>query len=216
MPAALSQSDIDAIYYAIRPRLKKLLSGGTTTVTTVGPHTHSAVDIGFDPAGRIASGECQSSQEELDDEKLARDGTQTMLGDLDMNAHAVNNILNLNMSGGVGNAILKLVRTITMTGVGLIQNVRTLNFGGSAVGEGLINAPRVVHMDGDDDDGEGLIDGLERIVFNDEPTKSVIDNPSRVEWNTTVTPGTHYTNAVGLSSWSTVEGTSVVIVAAGS
>ena len=94
-----------------------------------------------------------------------------MLGALDMNHFDVDNVLdlevegdvnmtgatgNLNMAGGVGFAILNLVRRITMAGIGLIENVLKIDFTGSGIGDGVIDQPRVIHMAGDDDDNEAL------------------------------------------------------------
>jgi len=230
---SFSIGDIDSIYNALRPRLKKLWGSGTgTSTTTIGPHTHSADQITFEPAGLIAAEECQASQEELDDEKLARDGTQTMLGTLQMNDNAVTGVWNLSFTGTAGNARINLVRTITMTGVGLIEAVRKVDFAGSgvgegiiqdvrmvnmnsAVGEGVIDSPRVIHMIGDDGDNEALIDGLDRVKFNATVTQAVIEDPARIEFQVGVTPGTDYTLAEGIMSWSDLEDTMIVNVLSG-
>lgn len=213
------RGDIDADYHAIRARLKSL---GTTTVvapTTIPPHTHSADQIGMQENvtrdGYLAADDVQEGLEELDSEKLARSGVQTMLGNLDMNDNELLNVWNLSMTGTVGDAIINLVRTITMTGVGLIENARTLEFTGSIVGEGLINAARTIHMDGDHVEGEALIDGLERVVFNNEPTASSIEGPSRIEMNVGVEAGVSYTAAEGIASWDNLEDTMVVYVQSG-
>ncbi len=118
-------------------------------------------------------------------------------------------------AGAVGESIIDEVRHIDMNGIGLIEDIRKADFTGSSVGEGIIDKPRVIHMDGDDSNSEARIDGLERIVFNDEVTKSVIENPSRIEYNTGVEAGVDYTAAEGISSWDTLEDTLVVYVASG-
>jgi len=222
--------DIDGTYNAIRPRLKKLIAGaGTTTTAVVPPHTHSADQITFEPAGRIAGEECQASQEELDDEKLARDGSQTMLGTLQMNDNPVTGVWNLTMSGSIGNAIISAVRRITMTGlglielvtqitmagIGLIEEVRKIDFTGSTVGQGIIDQPRAIHMAGDDLDNEARIDGLDRVKFNATPTQAVIEDAARIEFQVGVTPDSDYTTVEGIMSWSDVEGTMVVTVVSG-
>lgn len=121
----------------------------------------------------------------------------------------------LDMSAAAeGEGLIDAVRTIDMAGVGLIKDVKEIDFSAS-VGEGIIDLPRVIHMNGDDSDNEARIDGLERTVFNDEPTKSVIEGPSRLEWNTGVEAGVSYAAAEGQTSWDNVEDTMVVWVASG-
>jgi hypothetical protein len=167
----LSARDIDAIYYALRPRLLGLTTVAVAAPQPPAPHTHSADEITFEPALNIAGDDVQEGMEELDTENLARDGTQAMLGHLNMNGYQIYNILNLLVTGGLGSAIVSAVRVLTMAG--------------------------------DDDDNEARIQALERVIFNSEPTKSVIENPSRLEWNTNVTPGGHYAIETGRMSWST-------------
>lgn len=121
----------------------------------------------------------------------------------------------LDMSAsGVGEGLIDEVREIDMNGIGLIKDVKEIDFTAS-VGEGIINLPRVIHMNGDDSNNEARIDGLERTVFNDEPTKSVIERPSRLEWNKGVEAGVSYTAAEGQTSWDNVEDTMIVWVASG-
>lgn len=207
--------DIDAIYNALRPRLDKLRGGAVVAAppTGVGPHTHTAAQITYDPAGFIASEDCQLSQEELDAEKLARSGEQEMLGDLPMAHHSINDIHDADIEG---TAIVG--EDIVMTGPpgsANVTGVRDVDMSGAVVGEGVINGPRVVHMAGDHVEDEAKIDGLERIVFNDEPTASQIEKPSRLEMNTAVEAGASYTAGVGKVSWDTLEDTLVVYVASG-
>jgi len=190
---ALSGKDIDQIYNALRPRLQKLGTAGASgggggvkphTHSTVAPHSHAAVEISFDPAVNVASENVQAGMEEMDTENLARDGTQPMLGNLDMNSFQIYNILNLLMNGGVGDAKLDLIRKIIMTG-----DYAT--------------------------DGEAHISGVERLTFNNEVTESIINVLSRIQWNTAVTPDTHYSPGEGRMSWSSLEETMIVYVASG-
>lgn len=215
------RGDIDSTYNALRPRLGNLPSSGGSYVppTTVPPHTHSADQIvmieNVSQGGYLAADDVQEGLEELDSEKLARSGEQTMLGDLDMNSHEIDNITNLNMNGGIGAAILNLVRRITMTGLGLIEAVRKIDFTGSVATEGIIDQPRVIHMAGDHADDEAKVDGLERVVFNDEPTASSIEQPSRLDMNVGVEAGVSYTAEEGRASWDTLEDTMVFFVQSG-
>lgn len=102
---------------------------------------------------------------------LIIDGSRAMVGDLDMGHNDVNNAYDVEVE-----------HNETFTG---------------GVGAAVVNDPRVIHMAGDDDDNEARIDGLERVVFNDEPTKSVIQRPSVVEFNTTVDQGVDTTAKQG-------------------
>ncbi|KKL46835.1 hypothetical protein LCGC14_2341600, partial [marine sediment metagenome] len=93
---AITKRDIDAIYVALRPRLKGIASDVVApTVVTVAPHTHSSEQITHEGSGNIAGDDVQEVIEELDSEKLARDGSQTMLGDLPMNSNAIGGGKNL-------------------------------------------------------------------------------------------------------------------------
>ena len=184
-------------------------------------HTHDASQIYFEPnvptGGLLSADDVQEMGEELDSEKLARSGVQPMLGDLNLDGFDIDNVRDLEVErdqtlgrdmtflGGVGEAILSGVRRITMAGIGLIEAIRKADFSGSAVGEGIIDQPRVIHLAGDDDDSEARIDGAERIVFNDEPTKSVIENPSVVEFNVAVEAGVDTTAKRGALSYDAAE-----------
>lgn len=202
--------DFESTLIAARRRLQTLGTAQIPAPVTITAHRHHASEIDVTPndttGGLMAADDVQEALEEHDVEKLARSGVQPMLGNLDMGDFAIFDVLNLTFMGGVGAAIVNLVRRITMTGIGLIEQVRKIDFTGSATGEGIIDQPRVIHMDGDDNDNEARIDGLERVVFNDEPTKSVIENPSTIEWNVAVTPGSDTTHTEGQTSWSDVEG----------
>jgi len=185
--------DFESNYLAMRRRMQSLGTVVIPAPTTIGPHTHSADTITFEPYSLLAADDVQEALQEHDDEKLARSGVQPMQGDLNMDdglgPWEIDNIKNLNMSGGVGAAILNLVRRIVMTGIGWIENVKR------------------IHFTGDDVDGDALIDGLERVVFNNEPTKSLIQNPSAIQLNTAVTPGTDTSYLTGQLSWSDIEKT---------
>jgi hypothetical protein len=185
-------------------------SGGTP-----GPHTHPSDQITHVGSGYVSAVNVKAAIEELDSEKLARSGAQDMLGDLDMGGNAIGDVKDLVFTGGVGHAIIDQARTIYMTGDGEITGVKHIDMSVSGTGEGRIDNPRAIHMAGDDVNDEARVDGLERVQFNTEPTKSVIDNPSRVEWNSAVEAGVDYAAGEGLMSWDTLEGTLVAYVASG-
>lgn len=176
---------------------------------------HPASSVTVTPYNLLAATDVQVALQEHDDEKLARSGVQDMLGNLDMGGNEIQDTKDLTFTGGVGDARIDDVRKIDMTGIGQIVDVKLLDMTGSAVGEGIIDDPRVIHMDGDHVDDEAKIDGLERVVFNNEPTASSIEEVSRVEYNTGVTAASSYTPAEGISSWDTLEDTLVVHVASG-
>lgn len=215
----LAGRDIDALWAALRPRIIGLGSGGGGQTGAAGPAGPKGVtwrgewaadtdyNVGdlvyLDTTGGGASelvtyyaltdhtslagtppvpgGNTQWW--ELGNAYLLIDGSRPMTGDLNCDSNEIDNVLNLNMLGGVGDAVIDL--------------------------------PRVIHMTGDNADDEAKIDGLERVTFNNEPTASQIEQPSRVEWNTGVTAGTSYTAAAGQTSWDTLEDTLVVYVASG-
>jgi len=191
-----ARGDIDSIRTALRPRMG---SGGGAPVpvppTTVPPHTHSADQISAEPEGHNASVNVQATLTELDDEKLARDGSQTMLGALDMNHNSVNNIHDADVEGTA-----TVAEDVIFTG---------------AVGLARITSPRVITMAGDHVDDEAKITAVERLVFNASPTASSIEGPSRVDFNVTVEAGVDYSPTVGRVSWDSVERTLCVIVASG-
>lgn len=216
--AQKERGDIDAEYHAIRARLKNFGTGGSPSLT-VPPHTHSADQITYNPgAETIAGDDVQEVGDELGIEKLARDGSQTMLGDLPMNAFAINIVKNIHMDAAMGQAIIDGLHALTFdaTAVGEadITSVRDISFAG-IVGEGVIQCPRVIHMCGDHVDDEAKIDGLERAVFNNEPTASSIEMPSRLEMNIGVTAGSSYTAGEGKLSWDTLEDAMIMYVASG-
>ena len=218
---AIKRRDIDRIYNAIRPRLNPKARTGAAVVGTLPAHTHSADQITSEEAGDIAATDVQDALAEVASEKLARDGSQTVTGDLDHDHHSLVNVHDADIegtatvggeivqTGPIGSATVQGTRKITMAGIGLIEAVLKLDFTGAGVGDGIIDQPRVIHMAGDDDDDEARIDGLERTVFNDEPTKSVIQNPSVVQFNPAVSAGVDTVHQEGQVGWDAVERTLV-------
>lgn len=189
--ALLKRREIDRIYNALRPRINRP-SGGvayTPPTVTIPPHTHSADQITSNASTYVAADDVQEAIEELDSEKLARSGDQEMLGDLNMDEHSIDNAVDVHASGD-----------INMDG---------------GVGAAKVGSVRVLTLAGDDDDGEARITGAERVIFNNEPTKSVIENPSRLDMNVGVEAGVSYTPAEGKVSWDSLEDTLVVYVASG-
>ncbi len=206
---AITKRDIDAIYVALRPRLLGLSTAtAPATVVTVAPHTHSSEQITHEnPIGGIAGTDVEEVIEELDSEKLARDGSQTMLGDLPMNSNAIGGIKNLTITGTAADGQVNGVVDLHIVGTapnGQIDGVIDLTFSGG-VGDGVIASARIITMAGDDDDGEARIQNVERIIFNNEVTKSLIQLCSVIEYNIAVTPGTDRTLGEGKASWSDLE-----------
>lgn len=175
--------DIDAVRSAIRPRLSRLQAGGVPA-TTLKPHTHSADQITLEPYGHIEAINVQAGIEELDDEKLARDGSQTMLGDLPMNHFSIDDVDDIDIEGTA-----TVAEDVVMTG---------------AVGLAQVTGVRRIDMAGDDDDSEGLIQYLERIIFNDSP--GVIENPQVIYFNIA---DPDYSPTEGLVGWSGGDNTPV-------
>lgn len=108
-------------------------------------HTHAASEITFVPYGDIAAGNVQDVGEEVSDEKLARDGSQTVTGDLDHDHHSLVNVHDADLEGtatvgedvvlteGVGGAKITNPRLITMAGLeanaeGRIESVNAVAF----------------------------------------------------------------------------------------
>lgn len=176
---------------------------------------HPASSVTFTPFNLLAADDVQAALEEHDTEKLARSGVQDMLGNLDMGGNEIQDTKDLTFTGGVGEARIDDVRKIDMTGIGEIVDVKLLDMSAGGIGEAIIDDPRVIHMEGDHVNDEAKIDGLERVVFNNEPTASSIEDVSRVEYNTGVTAASSYTPSEGISSWDTLEDTLVVHVASG-
>lgn len=213
--------DIDQLRQALRPRmlLQSGGGGGSSLPTTIPPHTHHASEIIAEPeetSALLSGDDVQEDLEELGIEKLARSGEQPWLGPaaLDMNHHSIDNADDVEVEGTA--TVRENVTLTGATGLAKVTGARELTFVADASGEAEVNNARQIHLVGDDDDGEARIDGAERIVFNDEPTKSVIENPSRVELNTGVEAGVSYTAAEGIVSWDSLEDTLIANVASGS
>ncbi len=205
---AITKRDIDAIYVALRPRLLGLSTATVAAAPTViAPHTHSSDVITHTGIGGIAAVDVEEAIEELDSEKLARDGSQTMLGDLPMNSNAIGGIKNITITGTASNGQINGVVDLHIVGTapnGQIDGVIDLTFSGG-VGDGVIASARIITMAGDDDDGEARIQNVERIIFNNEVTKSLIQLCSVIEFNIAVTPGTDHTLGEGKAGWSDLE-----------
>jgi len=172
-----------------------MMAVGTSSVappTTIPPHRHHATEIVAEPeavTALLSGDDVQEDLEELGVEKLARSGEQPMLGSLDMNHFDIANIRDAEVESD-----------LTMSG---------------PVGEAVVNGPRVVHMAGDHADDEAKIDGVERLVFNAEPTASSIEGPSRLDMNVAVEAGVSYAAAEGRTSWDSLEDVLVAYVASG-
>lgn len=191
-----TRGDIDAIRTALRPRMG---SGGGAPVpvppTTVPPHTHSADQITTEPEGHNAAVNVQATLTELDDEKLARDGSQTMLGSLDMGHNSITNIHDADVEGTA-----TVAEDVTFTG---------------AVGLARLTSPRVIAMAGDHADDEGKLTNVNRIVFSAEPTASSVEVLSRIDFNAAVEAGVDYSPTAGRASWDSLERTLCVLVESG-
>jgi len=186
--------DFESTFIATRRRLQSLGTVIVPAPTTIPPHTHHAIEIISEPepvTALLDGVNVQEVEEELGYEKLARSGEQPWLGPdpLDMNHFDVTNV-----------ADAEIESDLTMSG---------------PVGEAIVNGPRVIHMAGDHVDDEAKVDGLERVVFNNEPTASSIEQPSRVDLNIGVEAGVSYTAAEGRVSWDTLEDVLVAYVASG-
>lgn len=186
--------DFEATFAATRRRLQSLGTVVIPAPTTIPPHTHHAIEIISEPepvTALLDGINVQEVEEELGYEKLARSGEQAWLGPaaLDMNHFDVTNVRDAEVESD-----------LTMSG---------------PAGQAIINGPRVIHMAGDHADDEAKVDGLERVVFNNEPTASSIEQPSRVDLNIGVQAGVDYTAAEGRTSWDTLEDVLVVYVASG-
>jgi hypothetical protein len=146
MAGRFRRGDIDATYSALRPRLGTLGTVSYTPSTTIPAHTHSADQIGMSAAGNLDADDVQEGLEELDSEKLARDGSQTMLGDLDMNTHDINNIVDADIEGNA------------TVGVDIIMTAGT--------GAAKLTDVRLIDMAGDDADGEARIKDISALLFS--------------------------------------------------
>jgi len=88
--------DFEANYLAMRRRMQSLGTAVIPAPATIGAHTHHAREIVSDPFDITAADDVQEAIEELTSEKLARDGSQTMLGNLDFNTFKIYNLGALN------------------------------------------------------------------------------------------------------------------------
>lgn len=187
-----TRGDIDTLRNALRPRMMRVGTSASTGPATIPPHTHHASQIVAEPeavTALLSGDDVQEDLEEIGVEKLARSGEQPMLGSLDMNHFDVGNMRDAEVESD-----------LTMTG---------------PVGEAIVNGPRVIHMQGDHADDEAKVDGLERVVFNNEPTAASIEGPSRIDLNIGVEAGVDYVAAEGRASWDSLEDTFVAYVASG-
>jgi hypothetical protein len=184
---AMRRGDVDSQRRAFIPRIPSSDASSEPAVdtpVTIPPHTHDLSVITATPLDALAGTTGQEQVYELLSEKLARDGSQEMLGALDMDHHSINNIDDADIEGTA-----TIAEDITMTGAsGLARatGLREVSFNPAATGEATVNNARVVHMLGADEDSEALIDGLERVAFNSAPAASVVDNPSRIDFNAAV------------------------------
>ncbi len=227
----LAGVDIDALFNALRPRIIGLIHGGTSGSTGIGPPGPSgepgakgvawkgewAVAIAYEEGDIVwhdtAGGShltffCLTAGTgheppvggddnwwEIDPGYLIVDGERPMTGALNMDHHSIDHIDDADVEG-----------TATV-GEDVVFT--------EGVGGAVISNPRILHMAGDHADDEAKVDGLERMVFNDEPEASSIEALSRAQMNLGVTPGTHYTATEGYFSWSTVEDALVLHVKSG-
>lgn len=201
----LTRREIDRIYTGLRPRLKRIGTGGGTGGTgTIAAHTHPASAISFEAAGDLAADDVQEALEEVAEEKLARDGHQPMTGDLDLDHYDITNIFDAEIENDA--TVRRNVEMTGGTGTAIINGVRNVTFNGD-VGEGIIDLARVIHMTGAASDDEGKIDGLERLVFNNTDSYSKIEALRHIQW-ATADP----TDAVtyGDEGWDSTEHTLVV------
>jgi hypothetical protein len=159
--AQLKQREIDRIYTALRPRLGGG-SGGGAVVATIPAHTHSADQITSNAAGDIAADDVQEAIEEIASEKLARDGSQTVTGDLDHDHHSIVNVHDIDVEG-------------TAT-VGEDVNLT------EGVGGAKVTGVRVLTMAGAEGDGEGRIESVNGVAFN---SITPVEEVGKLAWDDT-------------------------------
>jgi len=159
-------------------------TAGSSRLTYMCLFDHTSVAATTPVPGGVAS-----YWHEISPGYLIIDGSRTMTGALNMGHHSIVDADDADIEGTA-----TVGEDVTLT---------------EGVGGAIVSGVRKLHLAGDDADGEALIDGAERIQFNNEPTKSVIENPSTVEFNAAVTPGTDTTYGEGQVSWSDVEHTLV-------
>lgn len=218
----LAGADIDALFYALRPRIVGLLNGGAGG-SAPGPQGPAG------PKGVNWKGEWAADEDYELGDLVYLDTTGGGLAEL-VTYYCLTDHTSIAGSppvpGGntqwweLGNAYLLLDGSRPMTGDldmddHQVADVKNLTMAGATLGEAEVSNVRQLHLIGDDDDGEARVDGAERVVFNNEPTKSVIENPSRLDMNTSVAAGSSYTATEGRVSWDSLEDTLVVNVASG-
>lgn len=217
--AGVTGRDIDALWAALRPRILGLSTGGSSA-SRVGPQGPAG------PKGVTWRGAWAAD-------------TDYETGDLVTSPNALGSSLvficisaNTSIDGSpptvggdvrwyeLGPAYLIIDGSRAMTGdlnmgghsIGYVENL-TMTGG---VGEAIVSGVRVQHFTGDASDGEATQDGLERTVYNDEPTKSSIENPSRIDFNPAVTAGSHWALAEGRVGHNISERALVGVVVSGS
>ena len=135
-------------------------------------HQHPATAVDNTPYGHIAATDVQAALDELDDEKLARDGSQTMLGALDMNHNNVNNVNDLEVEEDA-----TVGRDLSVTRDVAISRNEILNGG---VGTAQLTGVRKIHMVGLESDAEARIENVAALAFQEvTPTPEV----KRLAWD---------------------------------
>ena len=210
--------DFESTFIATRRRLQSLGTVIVPAPTTIPPHTHHAIEIISEPepvTALLDGVNVQEVEEELGYEKLARSGEQPWLGPdpLDMNHFSIDNADDLEVEGTA--TVREDVVLTGIAGLAKVTGAREVTFVPGAVAEATVNNVRVAHFVGDHVEDEAKIDGLERVVFNAEPTASSIEQPSRMDLNIGVEAGVDYTAAEGRVSWDTLEDVLVAYVASG-
>lgn len=217
----LASRDIDALWNALRPRIIGLGTGATTRIGAQGP----AGPKGVNWRGEWAA-ETDYEQGDLVYLDTAGGGANELVTYYALDDHT-SIPAEPPAPGGtthwweIGNAYLIIDGSRVMTGDlnhghYSIVDAHDADIEGTAtvgedvvftegIGGAIVSNPRTIHMTGDHVDDEAKVDGLERVVFNNEPTASSIESPSRIEMNTGVTPGTSYTAGEGKGSWSALE-----------
>lgn len=93
LPSALAaQTYADSVSGTVRSNLDDHINAATDA--------HDSSAITNTPAGGISATTTQGAVDELDSEKLARDGSQAMTGDLDMGANAVTDVGSIELEDG--------------------------------------------------------------------------------------------------------------------
>lgn len=223
-PGQLAHVDIDGLFTALRPRILALGSGSSAGAGKPGPQGPAgpkgvnwrgvwAADTDYQLGDLVTKATAGGSVityyslvdhtsvagsppvpggtanwHELGVGYLILDGSRPMTGALDMDHHSIANADDLEVEGTA-----TVREDVVMTG---------------AAGLARLTNARVIHMAGADAvGGEARVDGLERVVFNDQPSASVVQNPSTIAWHKLVEPGVDTAFAEGQESLSKVEHT---------